>query len=292
MQLSIVTLNHNKSQLTLNCLESLYSQYDKEFDKNDFEIIVVDNASDKSELNNLSGKIKNKQFNNLKFIKNDVNAGFSKGCNIGAKSARGKYLLFLNNDTIVKDNGIISMLEYMKKNPVVSILGGQLRSPNGIRQSSADHFYTLFRTFLLLAGMQKFGVLDKSPENISEVDWVKGALLMIKKDVFENLGGFDEKIFMYTEDMELCYRAKKAGFRTFFFPKITIIHVDQGSSSRSFAIIQIYKGLLYFYKKHKSPVEYAIVKLMLYIKAGVSILIGELTGNKYLTTTFRKAIQF
>lgn len=292
MQLSIVLLNYNKSHLTVNCLESLYSQYGKEFEDSIFEAIVVDNASEKDEREVLSEKIKLNKYRNLKLVQNNQNAGFSKGCNIGAASAMGKYLLFLNNDTVVKDRGIIGMAEYMEKNSDVSILGGQLKNHNGEKQSSTGKFYTLFNTFLLLAGMQRFGVIDKSPEKISEVDWVKGALLMIRKDVFEKLAGFDEKIFMYMEDMELCYRAKKAGFKTYFYPDVTIIHQDQGSSDRAFAVIQIYKGLLYFYKKHRSLSEYTLVKLMLYLKAGFAIIIGSITGNKYLTSTFRKAIQY
>lgn len=291
-QLSIILLNYNKSQLTLNCLESLYSHYAKEFEKGLFEVIVVDNSSQHEELALLTDKIKLKKYKDLKMIKNNQNQGFSKGCNTGAKKASGKYLLFLNNDTVVEDKGIIGMAEYMETNSYVSILGGQLKKFNGENQPSTGKFYTLFNTFLLLAGMQKFGVTDKNPKIISEVDWVKGALLMMKKDVFDKLGGFDEKIFMYTEDMELCYRAKKAGFKTFFYPDVTIVHEDYGSSDRSFAIVQIYKGLLYFYKKHRSHFEYSLVKMMLYLKAGIAIGVGVVTGDKYLTTTFRKAIEF
>ena len=292
MLLSIILLNYNKSDLTLQCLKSLYNQCGKEFEESIFEAIVVDNASDIEDLKNLTEKITMQKYKNLKVIKNSENTGFSKGCNVGAKKAVGKYLLFLNNDTVVKDKGITGMMEYMEKNSDTSILGGQLKSTIEEKQPSTGKFYTLFNAFLFLVGMQRIGIVDKSPETISEVDWVKGALLMIRKDVFERLSGFDEKIFMYMEDMELCYRAKRLGYKTFFYPNITIIHQDQGSSNRTFAIVQIYKGLLYFYKKHKSPMEYVIVKAMLYTKAFLAIIIGFLTGNKYLTTTFRKAIQF
>lgn len=291
MLLSIISLNYKRVQITLSCIESLYKQYGEEFENGKMELIIVDNGSGDNSVDVLKNTIKEKGYKNFNIIENSSNLGFSKGCNIGAKKAKGDFLLYLNNDTIIKDKGILRMVEYMGENTDAAILGGQLKNLNGEKQASAGKFYTLFNTFLLLLGMQKFRVSDRNPEEISVVDWVKGALFMIRRDVFEKLSGFDEKIFMYTEDMELCYRAKKLGYKTYFYPDVSVVHQDLGSSNRSFAIVQIYKGLLYFYKKHRSQLEYTIVKTMLYVKAGIAIAIGSLTGNKYLTTTFRKAIQ-
>ena len=113
---------------------------------------------------------------------------------------------------------------------------------------------------------------------------------MIRKNIFKELHGFDEKIFMYTEDMELCYRAKLAGYDTMFYPDVHVIHAEHGSGNRSFAIIHIYKGLLYFYKKHYSRMQYISVRLLLLIKAYVAIFIGVITQNNYLTSTYRKAL--
>lgn len=97
---------------------------------------------------------------------------------------------------------------------------------------------------------------------------------------------------MYTEDMELCYRVREAGYKVVYFPEMVIQHIGQGSSNREFAIVNIYKGLLYFYKKHKSYPEYLFVKSLLLFKAWFAILVGSLTQNAYLTTTYKKAIQF
>src|SRR5205807_1922254 len=127
---------------------------------------------------------------------------------------------------------------------------------------------------------------------ISKVDWVKGALLMIRRDVFEKLGGFDEKIFMYMEDMELCYRAHLAGYTISFYPDVDIRHKDQGSSNRTFAIVNIYKSLLYFYSKHKSKKEYDLLKALLLLKGYIAIMIGLLIGNKNLMERYQKAMQF
>jgi hypothetical protein len=271
-------------------MESLHEYLAKEFKSDEIELIIVDNNSLDGSVEKLKSTIKEYKYKNTQVIANSENSGFGKGCNIGADKAKGDLILFLNNDTIAKDDGILNMAKYMQKNEDVAILGGQLRNPDGTLQSSSGKFYTLSRAILLLLGLQKFGLLDKSPTKITEVDWVKGGLFMIRKDVFEKLSGFDENIFMYTEDMELCYRAEKIGLKTFFYPDVNIIHQEHGSTNRSFAIIHIYKGLLYFYKKHKSYFEYSLLKIVLFKKAIAAIIIGTIFRNSYLVSTYRKAI--
>ena len=113
---------------------------------------------------------------------------------------------------------------------------------------------------------------------------------MIRKNVFERLNGFDEKLFMYMEDMELCFRARKEGCLTYFYPDLSIDHKEQGSSNRQFAILNIYRGLLYFYKKHKGTLQYMIVKLLLITKALIVSLFGLVSGNTYLKATYKKAL--
>ena len=292
MLLSIVTLNYKKANLTLSCIASLMGQFREEFQDGEIELIVVDNASNDNSVKILQDEIKEKKYKNVSIIANQENSGFGAGNNLGAMAAKGKYILFLNNDTQVLDKGILEMANYIDQHKEVAILGGQLRNSDGTLQASVGKFYTLFNAFLLLLGMQKFGLLDKSPDRIVEVDWVKGGLLMIRKEVFSKLSGFDEKIFMYTEDMELCYRARKESYKVLFYPDVMVIHAEHGSANRSFAIINIYKGLLYFYKKHRSFYEFAMLKTLLVIKALIAIIIGIITGNSYLTKTYREAINF
>jgi len=267
-------------------------QFREEFQDGEIELIVVDNASNDNSVKILQDEIKEKKYKNVSIIANQENSGFGAGNNLGAMAAKGKYILFLNNDTQVLDKGILEMANYIDQHKEVAILGGQLRNSDGTLQASVGKFYTLFNAFLLLLGMQKFGLLDKSPDRIVEVDWVKGGLLMIRKEVFSKLSGFDEKIFMYTEDMELCYRARKESYKVLFYPDVMVIHAEHGSANRSFAIINIYKGLLYFYKKHRSFYEFAMLKTLLVIKALIAIIIGIITGNSYLTKTYREAINF
>ncbi|MBI3984804.1 MAG: glycosyltransferase family 2 protein [Candidatus Levybacteria bacterium] len=290
MLISIITLNYKKKELTLSCLKSLYDQFRDEFEKNLMEVIVVDNASGK-EADEIKKEVESKKYKNSKVIENDQNYGFGKGCNIGAKGAEGEYLLFLNNDTVVKDKSLLEMVNYLNKNQKVSILGGQLKNMDESLQISSGSFYNLFSVTMLLAGLQRLGMVDKSPREIKKVDWVKGGLFMIRRDVFEKLNGFDENIFMYTEDMELCFRAKQKGFLTYFYPFTNVLHEEHGSTNRTFAIVNIYKNLLYFYKKHKSYPEYLILKVLLFTKAYVLILVGILLNNNYLKDTYKQAVK-
>lgn len=290
MKLSIITLNFKKSELTLRCLASLHEQFEKELHNGEMEVLVVDNKSPDDSVTILTEAIKKNKYKNITLYPNKENAGFGPGNDFGAQKAKGTYLLFLNNDTEVKDKGLLDMVSYMEKHKDVSILGGQLRNFDGSLQASTGKFYTPFNATLLLLGMQKYGSLDKSPTTVSEVDWVKGAILMIRRDVYAALGGFDPKIFMYTEDMELCYRARKAGYKVYFYPDIKVFHADQGSSNRTFAIVNIYKNLLYFYKKHRSNLEYTYLKYLLWSKAKSLVIIGKITHNSYLTDTYEKAL--
>ncbi|HSA84093.1 MAG TPA: glycosyltransferase family 2 protein [Patescibacteria group bacterium] len=292
MLLSIITLNYKKPELTLRCLDSLHQQFEKEFQSAEMEVIVVDNDSQDDSVEKMGIAVAKKKYLRIRILASGKNGGFGKGNNFGAKHAKGDFFVFLNNDTVVEDRGLLDMAQYMKTHQEVALLGGQLTNPDGSLQASTGKFYTLFYVFLLLLGFQKFGLLDNSPKKISRVDWVKGGLLMIRRDAFEKLKGFDERIFMYTEDMELCYRAKKEGLSVWFYPDIKVTHAEHGSGNRAFAIKYIYQGLLYFYKKHKSELEYHILKIMLIAKAKIAIAVGFLTGKQELVKTYQDAIKF
>jgi GT2 family glycosyltransferase len=291
MLLSIITLNYKKKDLTIACITSLWEQYSSEFQKSTMEVIIVDNDSQDDSVEIIRQEIKGKNFENMHVVANSSNAGFGAGCNLGAAKSKGEFILFLNNDTVVKDGGLLKMAEYVKDHPEVAILGGQLRNFDGSLQPSAGKFYTPLYAFLLLAGGQRWGLLDRSPKTIQKVDWVKGGLLMIRRDIFEQLHGFDEKIFMYTEDMELCYRAHLVGKEVYFYPDVRVLHKEHASTSKTFAIVNIYKNLLYFYKKHRSPSEYRLVKSMMEAKGKSLIVVGKATKNRYLVETYEQALE-
>lgn len=287
-KLSIVILNYRTKELTLKCIESLINVYKEELKDKTFEIILVDNNSEDSSIEEFK---KSKFASYFLLIEGKENVGFGGGNNLGAKNARGKYVLFLNSDTEVKDRGLLKMVGYMDKNEKVGILGGKLYFPDGKIQTSVGKFYNLPYLFLMLLGFERLGLLRKSPENITVADWVSGACMIIRKSLFEKIEGFDQNIFMYMEDVEICYRAKQAGFSTLFYPDVAILHKERGSSNKTFAILNIYKGIIYFYKKHKPFYQYFVARMLLGIKAFVLLLIGFITFNKNLINTYRKALR-
>ncbi|MGA2968073.1 MAG: glycosyltransferase family 2 protein [Candidatus Levyibacteriota bacterium] len=287
MDLSIIILSFNTQDLTIACLNAIVAQYQQELDNNTFEIILIDNASSDGTVK----AVKSLNLKNLKVIESRENLGFSKGCNLGAEKASGEYLLFLNSDTEIKDQGFAKMVDYLRKNEKVGILGAALKNDNGTAQPSAGKFYNLFNLFLMMVGLERVGLLSESPQQIKQVDWVSGASLMISKKLFQKSGGFAKELFMYVEDMELCYKAKRKGFATYFYPEVTLFHKQRGSSNRTFAILNIYKGILFFYKKHKPNWEYKIASAILFVKAYCLGKVGKFTKNKYLEETYGQALE-
>lgn len=287
MELSIIILNYKTKDLTLNCARSIVEQYKKELDNDKFEIILVDNNSEDD-----SVKAFNRlRIKNLQIIESNENLGFGKGCNLGASKAKGEFLLFLNSDTEIKDQGFVKMVNFLSQNKNVGILGGKLKNPNGTNQLSCGKFYSPFNLLLVLLGFNKLFNLRESPNVIKKVDWVSGACFMIRRDIFNKVKGFAKDFFMYIEDMELCFRVKKKGFSTYFYPNIMLFHKELGSSNKTFAVVNIYKGILIFYKKHKSKPEYLLAKFMLKTKALILVVLGKIVNNKYLQDTYSQALK-
>jgi len=287
MELSIIILSFNTKDLTLKCINSIIEQYNQELEKKQFEIIIVDNASSDGTLYS----VRKLKIGNLKIIESKENLGFSNGCNLGAKIASGEYLLFLNSDTLIKDQGFLKMIEFIKKNEKIGILGGKLKNEDGTAQPSTGNFYNLFNLFFMLLGIERFGFLRNSPNETKKVDWVSGACLTIRRKVFEKIGGFEKSLFMYWEDIDLCFKAKKKGYETYFYSEIILFHKSLASSNRSFAILNIYKGILFFYKKNKSGFEYNLAKIMLFSKAILLKFFGQITNNKYLVQTYGQTLE-
>lgn len=307
MILSIIVLSYNTKNLTLSCLSVITERFREQLESGDFEIIVVDNASTDGSVD----AIGNFQFlpagrqgpispagrdlalpDNFQLITNKENVGFAKGNNIGAKNAKGEYLLFLNSDTQVLDDGIKEMASFLGKNKEAGIIGGLLVDSEGKPARSYGKFYNLFNVFLMLFFGERGELLRFPHKEIAPVDWVSGGFMMVRPSLFKKLDGFDEDFFMYIEDVELCLRAKKMGFSVYFFPEAKAVHKGQGSSNRAFAIMHIYKGLILLYKKHASNLEYTFVKSMLIFKAISAIVIGVLTNNTYLRKTYLSALRY
>jgi len=297
IDLSIIIVNWNTKKLLLDCLNSIF----KNTKNLNYEVIVVDNGSTDSSVDSVKElfinelrKKKHKLVNPLtrnKLIINKENLGFAKANNQGIKKAKGEYILLLNSDTKVVGNALKKLVDFAKTKPNLGVVGPRLLNKDGSFQPSVGRFFTLPWAVLWLMTGDKF--LYSSPVKPTEVDWVMGAALLISRRAIERVGLLDENFFMYMEEVEWCWRIKKAGFEIWFYPEVEIYHLVRGSSpeGKQKAILWIYQGLIYFYQKHFATWQLAMLKLALQIKAISSWLIGVLTGNKYLKETYAKAFK-
>ncbi len=312
IDLSIIILSYNTRELLKKCLDSVISDLQlavrekgRGFDTPPItnhqppitEIIVVDNGSTDGsveEIKNEKLKIKNKDLR-LIVIENKENVGFARGNNQGIKEAKGEYIMLLNSDTVVKKGSITKLIEYLDTHQEIAVVGPRLLNEDGSAQASCGRSPNM-KVVALMLFKEHFGgsrFVRWSPEESTGVDWLMGAAFMARKEVFQKIGGLDEKLFMYMEEVEWFYRAKQAGFKAYFLKEAEIVHLGRGSSvsGKKEPILNIYKGILYFYRKHKSPIELFILRTMLKLKALLALILGWLKNDKYLKETYGQAIK-
>jgi O-antigen biosynthesis protein len=243
IDVSIIIVNYNSTELLKNCLGSI----EKFTSGINYEVIVVDNNSISGEIDDL---LKNKD--RITFIKNDVNRGFGAANNQGVKIAKGKYVLLLNNDTILFENSIKKVFDFAETLEENEIIGCKLLNEDKSVQKSVYDSPTLLNVFtanffLYLIfprskHFNKYHLMNNGLDKTTEVDVVMGAFIFMSRIKFEELGGFDERFFFYMEDTDLCYKHKKAGGKVIYFPETSIIHL-KGKSA---------KGESWFKNKHQS----------------------------------------
>ena len=262
MELSIIIVNFNSLTFIRKCLESMFSMLEiKDFK---WEVVVVDNNSSDGSIDYL--KNLQSQFDNFSFTTSSQNNGFAKASNIGAGNALGEFLLLLNPDTEFIETGMQKVLDFFNsKNEVekIGIIGAKLLNPDNSIQYSCRSFPTLARQFYesfflyrIFSRSKIFGSYFLSGwkhESIRKVDWLSGAFMLIKKEVFKRIGGFDEDYFMYSEDADICLRLSRAGFKNYYFSQYSIRHDDGAvaSSNKALRNSQIWRSRkLYFLKNY------------------------------------------
>ncbi|EKD64865.1 MAG: hypothetical protein ACD_50C00280G0003 [uncultured bacterium] len=271
MKTSIVIVTYNSERFVDKLIKSIY-----EFNKtSDYEIIIVDNNSADSTL-----KKAQRYSRKFKVLENKANLGFAKGCNIGAKAAEGKYILFLNPDAQWRRGSLENLISVFDKDEQVGVVGGKILTKEGKEEKSVGKFLGTFEIFLMSLGLDELLGIRYSPNKLSEVDFVSGGFMMVKRELFEKFLGFDENFFMYVEDMDFCFRIKRNGYKVYFCPDVAIIHEGQGSSNRSFAIKNIHKGLIYFHKKHGNVFSYLFTAAMLWSKSLALVMQSRIRNNK------------
>jgi len=284
-KVSIIIVSFNCQEELGGCLKRLLQDEDDGY----IETIVVDNASTDGTLEMLQQI----EHPGLRVIVNKENVGFSKACNQGARVSRGEFLLFLNPDAVPKINTIRELAKFLEYRRDVGIVGPKILYDDGTLQLSCGKVpclhYTIFEAFRLwmiskrLFGGYRYMTWDHSEER--DVGWVSGACLMIRRNLFEEVGGFDENFFLYGEDADLCLRVQRHGYRVIYFPKVNIIHLEARSSKRvrSHALSRGYRSKLYYFREHHGILQAEILRIVFVlssvIKAITAPLIGVLKGN-------------
>jgi GT2 family glycosyltransferase len=257
--ISVIIVSWNTAALLGKCLDSVLKSL-QNADKG--EVIVVDNSSSDS-----SAFIVEQNFPQVRLIKNDYNAGFSKANNQGILESNGRYILLLNSDTIVNDNVIPALIRFMDTHPEAGACGVRLIRPDGTVQpfsfgKDPTLGYLMKRTLTMTFFKKPFH--NWKSQHIFESDWVSGACLMLRSEAIRLTGLLDENIFMYFEDNDLCLRVRKAGFKVYYNPQISVLHIGgQSLKKNPEAQTCYYRSLQYFYGKHYGITERSILKILL-----------------------------
>lgn len=256
MELSIIIVNYNVKEFLQNLLHSLQ----KSLTHISHEIIIVDNASNDGSVEFIRSK-----FPETILIENQSNVGFSKANNLGLKIAKGKFILLINPDTIVREDTISRMIEFLDSNPEIGLAGCKILNPDGTLQLACRRsFPGPWTSFCKVTGLSalfpksklfaKYNLTYLDENETWEVDAISGSFMMMKREVYEKVGGFDEQFFMYGEDLDLCYRVQKNGYKVYYYPETQIIHYKGESTKRSSLdeTKYFYDAMHLFVKKHFS----------------------------------------
>ncbi len=270
--LSIIIVNYNTKKLLLECLDSIQKCTTGLV----YEVIIVDNASDDGSVVSIH-KINHKRRNKIKVIANKHNLGFTGANNQGLKEAKGEFLLLLNSDTLILDNVLKNMVDWMRDNQKVGISSCSLSNKDGSYQPSGGWFPSILKVFAWMFFLEDIPFLDrlikpfhphyqKKTKSTIFQDWVTGAFFMIRRAVVEEVGYLDEDYFMYVEEVDYCFRAKKYGWKVALVPQGQIIHYGGGSSGGEFTLHSELKNIKLFYQKNYPKIIYPL--LLLFLKLG------------------------
>jgi GT2 family glycosyltransferase len=258
VRLSIIIVNFNSGDYLLRCLESVKNIKDEV----ELDLYVVDNASTDDSFK----KAKN-SFKSASFIENKENLGFGKANNQVLGQVKTEYILLLNPDTELKNGTLTTLISFMDQNLGVGASTAKIVLSSGKIDLTAHRgFPNPLASFLYMLGNDSlYHLTNKNLNEIHEVDAITGAFFLTRKSVLEKVGLFDEDYFMYAEDIDLCYRIKKAGFKIMYVPTVSVLHhkgVSSGLKKHSQEITQanletkkrslnaFYETMKIFYKKH------------------------------------------
>lgn len=268
MDLSIIIVNYNTSLITQNAIRSIIDT----IEELDYEIVVIDNSTEGNSLCCEDDRVR---------IFNIENKGFGNACNIGVNNALGKYILFLNSDTILNKGTVDEAFSYISKDDSIGAIGVRQLLPDGRLDDGCKRgFPTPLNALYYFLGLSKKYPNSKKyaaykqtfidERSVADVDCISGAFMLMRREVFNFVLGFDEDYFMYGEDVDLCYRLRQKGFRVVYYGKVWFTHLKGESGANSLLVLKhFYKSMQIFYNKHYKKKYCLVVGLL--VKLGIKV---------------------
>lgn len=256
--LSIVLVCWNNKDYLEPCLRSLYDgQLDSSFD-----VAVVDNGSTDG-----SQEMLRQQFPEVRIIQNSGNVGLARACNQGTEATRGRYVLLLNNDTVVNGRSLDSLVAFMDETPAAGAVGGKLLNPDGSFQAGYAGFSSLREEFLVATGVGD-RLWSGYPSHLDasqpvRAGWLSSACLLLRRTALDKVGLLDEHYFIYGDEADLQYRLQKAGWQVYYLPSAYTIHYGGRSMNRWGRRKMVYRGKMLFYQKNYHPFRALALRVML-----------------------------
>ncbi|CAG0942288.1 N-acetylglucosaminyl-diphospho-decaprenol L-rhamnosyltransferase [Anaerolineae bacterium] len=256
--LSVVIVCMNNKRYLEPCLQSLYDAGLA----HRFDVVVTDNGSTDGTQAMLREK-----FPAVQVIQNDRNVGLSRASNQGIQATRGRYVLLLNDDTLVNRTSLEAMIEYLDRHPKAGGVGGRLLNPDGSFQAAGNKFPSLVEEFLIATRLGNLiwrNYPDRGyPAKETVVDWIGSACVLLRRAALDQVGLLDETYFIYGDEADLQYRLKRAGWQVVYSPNVTTIHYGGRSMNRWRRRRMVYRGKMLFFKKNYGSLQAGVLRIVL-----------------------------
>ncbi len=282
--ISIIIINWNTQRLLSECLQSIRVNCQGL----EPEVIVVDNASSDGSVAMLQ-----QEYPEVRVIQNQTNVGFARANNQAMQASTGEYLLLLNSDACLLPGALEKLLEFDQIHPDAGIVGAMLVNPDNSFQASFSGFPNLWREALILTGLGRLLFGKWFPSHGPEVgkgpqpaDYVEGACLFVRRTAYDQVGGLDESFFMYSEEVDWCYRMKQAGWPVWYQPEARVLHYGGASSAgrRTQREGDLYWSRVHFFRKHHGAAAANLLKLLILglttLKYGLHLILRFFTKGR------------
>jgi GT2 family glycosyltransferase len=245
----------------------------------DFEVLLVDNASTDDTVQQVQA-----QFSQVRLLTNSQNIGFARANNQAIRQCKGEYILLLNPDTEVMENSLERLVRFLDAHRQAGAAGSRLLNPDGTLQTSCYPMPTLFREFwrmFHLDVLRPIGIYNMATwdtETTRQVDVIQGASLLVRRKAFDRIGVLDETYFIYTEEVDLCYRLQKDGWQLHWVPQSKVIHYG-GQSTKQIAenmFLRLYESKVLFMRKHYGWWGSSVYKMILFAATVARLIVSPL----------------